>query len=32
MGNYDKVMSGGSATQYEVVVLPTIPTDQNVKN
>ena len=28
MGNYDNVNAGGSATQYEVVVLPTIPTDQ----
>ena len=28
MGNYDNGGAGGSATQYEVVVLPTIPTDQ----
>ena len=27
MGNYDNGGAGGSATQYEVVVLPTIPTD-----
>ena len=27
MGNYDNGNVGGSATQYEVVVLPTIPTD-----
>ena len=28
MGNYDNGNGGGSATHYEVVVLPTIPTDQ----
>ena len=28
MGNYDNGGTGGSATQYEVVVLPTIPSDE----
>ena len=28
MGSYDNSNGGGSATHYEVVVLPTIPTDQ----